>query len=202
MFGAKILLASQDSSLRRKLKNIFTKTGYSVVGEAEDGTTTLRMVRTMTPDLIILDYELQGLNAIELAKIIEEDRLAPVVIVSSSWDRDLAEKARQSWILAFLVRPINEGNLLAAAEGAMINYERMLKLEQEVFELKDTIETRKIIEKAKGLLMDNFGLSEAEAFRKIQHQSMDKCMPMKQVAEAIILTYDIAVGKKKLKSKI
>lgn len=197
MFGSKILIASQDASLRRKLKNILTKSGYNVVGEADDGVNTLRMVRTIAPDLVILDYELHGIATIELAKIIEEDRLAPIIIISSSWERELVEKARESWIFAFLVRPINEGNLLASAEAALINYNRMLKLEEEVSKLKNTIETRKIIEKAKGLLMEHLGLSEAEAFRKIQHQSMDKCIPMKQVADAIILTYDIGSGKKK-----
>lgn len=197
MLDSKILIASQDTALRRKVKNILTKSGYNVVGEAEDGINALRMVRTIGPDLVILDYALQGLAAMELAKIIEEDRVAPIIIISSAWEQTLAEKARQSWIFAFLVRPINEGNLLATAEVAMLNFERMIKLEQEVSKLKDTIESRKIIEKAKGLLMENFSLSEAEAFKKIQHQSMDKCIPMKQVAEAIILTYDIGVGKKK-----
>lgn len=196
MFGSKILLSSQDNSMRRKLKNIFTKSGYTIVGEAEDGVNTLRMIRTMAPDLVVLDFELQGMPALELAKIVEEDRLAPIIIISTSWERELADKARQSWIFAFMVRPINEGNLLATAETAMMNFERMLQLEKEVNRLKDTIETRKIVEKAKGLLMEKLGLSEAEAFRKMQHQSMDKCIPMRQVADAIILTYDIG-GKKK-----
>lgn len=196
MFGSKIILSFQDTSFRRKLKNIFTKSGYTVVGEAEDGVNTLRMIRAMAPDLVILDFDIQGMNALELAKIVEEDRLAPIIVISSVWERELAEKARESWIFAFMVRPINEGNLLASAETAMMNFERMVQLEKEVNRLKDTIETRKIVEKAKGLLMEKLAMSEAEAFRKMQHQSMDKCIPMKQVADAIILTYDID-GKKK-----
>ena len=196
MFGSKIILSFQDTSFRKKLKNIFTKAGYTVVGEAEDGVNTLRMIRAMAPDLVILDYEIQGMNALELAKIVEEDHLAPIIIISTVWEQDLAEKARQSWIFAFMVRPLNEGNLLASAETAMMNFERMVQLEKEVSRLKDTIETRKIVEKAKGLLMEKLDMSEAEAFRKMQHQSMDKCIPMKQVADAIILTYDIN-GKKK-----
>lgn len=195
MFGSKILLSSPDASMRRRLKNIFTKACYTVVGEAEDGVNTLRMIRTMAPDLVILDFELQGMPALELAKIVEEDRLAPIIIISTSWERNYAEQALQS-IFAFVVRPINEGNILATAETAMMNFERMIHLEKEVNKLKDTIETRKIVEKAKGLLMEKLGISEAEAFRKMQHQSMDKCIPMKQVADAIILTYDIG-GKKK-----
>ena len=189
-------MSFQDTSFRRKLKNIFTKSGYTVVGEAEDGVNTLRMIRAMAPDLVILDFDIQGMNALELAKIVEEDRLAPIIIISNVWERELSEKARESWIFAFMVRPINEGNLLASAETAMMNFERMIQLEKEVNRLKDTIETRKIVEKAKGLLMEKLDMSESEAFSKMQHQSMDKCIPMKQVADAIILTYDID-GKKK-----
>lgn len=196
MFGSKIFLASKDSCLRKRLKNILIKTGYTFVGEAEDGISALRMVRAIEPDLVIVDSELPGMTALELSKIIEEDRIAPIIVIASSLEGELAEKARESWIFAFVVTPVEERNLIAASESAIINYERMIKLEEEVKKLKNTIETRKVVEKAKGILMDNLGLTEAEAFRKIQHQSMDKGIPMKQVAEAVILTYDINTKKK------
>jgi response regulator NasT len=197
MVGSKIFLASQDTALRKRLKNMLSKNSYNVVGEAGDAISALRLIRAMGPDLVIVDFELQGMPAMDLIKIIEEDRIAPVIIIASTWERELVEKNRQSWIFAFLVRPIDERNLLAAADSALMNFERMLILEKEVAKLKDTLETRKVVEKAKGLLMEKLALTELEAFRKIQHQSMDKGIPMKQVADAIILTYDIGTAKRK-----
>lgn len=196
MVGTKVFVVSQDPSLRRRIKNILTKNGYTYVGEAEDGINALRLVRAIGPDLVIVDFELPHKAVAELIQIIEEDRMAPIIIISSTWESELVERHKSSWIFAFLVRPIEERNLLAAAGSTLVNFERMLKLEQEVEKLKGTLETRKVVEKAKGLLIDNLGLSEAEAFRKIQHQSMDRAIPMKQVAEAIILTYDISKTKR------
>lgn len=197
MFGSKIFIASQDTSSRKKVKNILIKSGYTVVGEADDGISALRLIRSMEPDLVIADFDLPGMTALELGKILEEDRIAPIIIISPSWEMEVVEKARESWIFAFVVRPIDERNLLTAAETALLNYDRMMKLEKEVAKLKDTLETRKLVEKAKGILIEQLGIFEAEAFRKIQHQSMDKGLPMKQVAEAIILTYDIGSKKRR-----
>jgi len=197
MAGAKIFLISQDTNLRKRLKNLLNKNQFQVIGEAMEGISALRLIRTMGPDLVIVDFELQGMPALDLIKIIGEDRIAPVIIIASTWERELVEKNRQSWIFAFLVRPIEENNLIAIAESALINFERMLNLEKEVAKLKDTLETRKLVEKAKGLIMAKLDLTEVEAFRKIQHQSMDNGLPIKQVAEAIILTYDIGITRKK-----
>lgn len=193
MYGAesKIFIGSKDRGLRKRLKTILQQQGYLVVGEAEDGAAALRIVRRVLPDLVILEKDLPGISGMELTKIIEEDKIAPVLLLTSGWEQELFEKAKDSWIFAFLVKPIQEGHLLSIASFVMHTYQKMIKLERQVDELKETIETRKQVERAKGILMKHTGLSEGDAYRRMQQQSMDKCLPMKQIAEAIILTYDI-----------
>jgi response regulator NasT len=127
----------------------------------------------------------------ELTKIMEEDKIAPVILLTSTWEQHFFEKAQNSWVFAFLVKPIQEGHLLATSSFVINAFQRMLALEHQVRELKDTLETRKLIDRAKGILMKKLGLSEDESYRKIQQESMDQCLPMKEIAEKVILTYDI-----------
>ncbi|GAW92003.1 ANTAR domain-containing response regulator [Calderihabitans maritimus] len=197
MYRCKIFIATNDSSLLKKLKTILTKEGYLVTGEAEEGHIALRMIRSMAPDLVILDVELPGMNGLEIAKIIEEDKLAPVILLTPNWQKDYVEKAKEHWVFAFLVKPVEESSLLPLVEVTLVNFQKMLKLEQEVNRLKETLETRKLVERAKGILMETLGLTEGQAFRRIQKQSMDKCVSMRAIAEAIILAHDISKNGKK-----
>jgi len=189
--GSKIVIGTTDRPLRRRLRSIFQRQGYGVIGEAEDGSGTLRIVRRIMPDLVILDKDLPGMVGLEVAKIIEEDKIAPILLLTSTWEKEFFEKAKGSWIFAFLVKPIQEGHLLSTASFVMHTFQKMTALEQQVDKLKGTLEMRKTVERAKGILMERMGLSESEAYRRIQQQSMDKCLPMKQVAEAIIIAYDV-----------
>lgn len=189
--GPKIFIGTGDNNLVKRLKMILQKEGYMITGEAEDGLSCLRTIRRVMPDLVILDKELSGMSGLELAKIIEEDKLAPVILLTPTWDREVFEKAKESWVFAFLVKPVQEGHLLSTASFVIHTFQKMMKLEKEVDKLKDTIETRKVVEKAKGILMKTMKISEDEAYKRIQQQSMDKCIPMKHVAEAIILTHDV-----------
>ncbi|MEL7564935.1 MAG: ANTAR domain-containing protein [Dehalobacterium sp.] len=188
---SKIFIGSKDRALRKRIKTILQQQGHLIIGEAEDGTASLRIIRRVLPDLVILDKDLPGISGMELTRIIEEDKIAPVLLLTPSWEQHLFEKAKDSWIFAFLVKPIQEGHLLSTASFVMNAFQKMLTLERQVTELKETIEARKLIDRAKGILMKNMGLSESEAYRRIQQQSMDQCIPMKKIAEAIILTYDI-----------
>jgi len=197
VFGAKIFVAIAEANLRRRIKNILSKEGYVVVGEGDDSASALRGIRAVSPDLVILDVDLPPAGGMELAKILAEDRVAPIVLLSSTWQRDLVAKAREGWVFSFVVKPINEGHLLAALESAMTSYHRMAALETEMAKLKETLETRKIIERAKGLLMDVQGLSESQAYRRMQQQSMDKSISMRAVAEAIILALGGSTKKNK-----
>ncbi|KKM10193.1 Fis family transcriptional regulator [Clostridiales bacterium PH28_bin88] len=191
MLGTKIFVASGDETIRRTLKSILTKEGYHVVGEGEDGAGTLRGVRSVIPDLVILDADIPGTSGMEVAKILEEDRLAPIILLTSTWQKELVQKAKEFWVLSFVVKPISDTILLPAVESALATFHRVRNLEKEVAKLKDTLESRKLVEKAKGILMQNLGLSEAQAFRRIQQQSMNKSMTMKAVAEAIILAFEM-----------
>jgi len=190
----RIFIAVADRTLRKKLKNVLAKEGYLITGEAEDGSTALRMVRTLAVDLILLDADLPGMNGLEIARISEEDRIAPVVLISNNWQKNLAEMARDSWIFAFLLKPVDEAVVAPTIETALINYQKLLDLENEIVKLKDALEARKLVERAKGILMKTMNLSEAEAFRRIQRQSMDKCVPMKEIAKAIILSHEMLGG--------
>lgn len=188
---SKVFIGSTDRALRKRLKAILQRQGHLIIKEAEDGTTALRIIRRLLPDLVIVDKDLPGISGIELTKIIQEDKIAPVLLLTSTWEQHYFEKAKDSWVLAFLVKPIQEGHLLSTASFVMYTFQKMMMLERQVDELKETIETRKLVERAKGILMKDLGLSEGEAYRRIQQQSMDQCLPMKKVAEAILVTYDI-----------
>lgn len=191
MDRSKIFVALADAALRKRIKQILTKEGYLVTGEAEDGPLALRQIRALAPDMVITEAELPGMGGMEVAKIIAEDRLAPVLLVASSLHGDFVQRARESWVFALVSPPVQASNLIPAVESAMLNFRKIVRLEEEVDKLKETLQTRKLVEKAKGILMETLGLPEAEAFRRIQKQSMDKCTSMKAIAEAIILAHEL-----------
>lgn len=191
MYGARIIIADSDSLLQKKLKLMLTKAGYSVIGIAEDSLSALKLIRSRHPDLVILDSNLPGTAGSDLARIIGENKIAPVIMLIPHYQREIIKRAKEYSVFAYLVKPISEDNLLSSIEIALLNYQIVLNLENQVKELKETLDTRKIVEKAKGMLMKSMGLSEAEAFKKIQKQSMNKRTSMKAIAEAIILAYEM-----------
>ncbi|MEW6662718.1 MAG: ANTAR domain-containing response regulator [Bacillota bacterium] len=194
--NTKIFIASGDNALRVALKNLLLREGYIVVGEGEDSSSTLRGVRTIIPDLVILDMDLPGMGGLGTAKILEEDRITPILLLTPHWQRELIQKAKEFWSLSFSVKPVTEAHLLPAVEIAINSFQKMRELEKEVSRLKETLETRKVVEKAKGILMQTLGISEAQAFKRIQQQAMNKSMPMKKIAEAIILSQELNTFKK------
>lgn len=186
----RIVIADSDAQLRKTLKAILQQAGHVVVGEAEDALTALKLVRTRQPELVILDARLAVMEGAELGYIIEEDGLAPVILMTSGdYCRTNENPDKQSF--AYIIKPFSERSLLPIIDVVVKNYQRIRELEQEITRLKDTIETRKLVEKAKGILMDKQGLSEAEAFKRIQKQSMNKRVSMRSVAKAIILANEI-----------
>lgn len=194
MQQAKIFIACADSSARQNLKYMLVREGYLIAGEAPDGSQALRMIRTLQPGLVILDSDLQGTSALEIARIIDEDRVAPVILLASTWRRNLIVQTRDLPVFAYLIKPVQESTLIPAVEAALANYRRVTRLEQEISKLKETLASRKVVERAKGILMDTMGLTEAEAYRRLQRQSMDRCVPMKTIAEAIIVAHELQHG--------
>jgi len=191
MAEQRIVLVDSDSGWRKNLKSILTKLGYWVVGETGDGLNALKMIRSRQPELVIIDSAVAGMDGFEVAKIIHEDKLAPVIVLTSSHSQANIEKAKESRVSALLVKPVDEMSILPAIELALANYGEIIKLESKVKELKEVLETRKILERAKGILMETLGLSEAEAFRRMQKQSMNKRISIRQVAEAVILAQNL-----------
>ncbi len=186
----RVIVAERDASFRHNLKEMLTQFGYLVVAEAEDGMSALKLVRSIQPDLVLAAANLPVLNGVELAKIIEESRVSAVILMIDYGEKDLFSKMEEKWPFPVLVKPFDEFYLFSVLEYAYASYNRMLSLEREVHRLKNDLETRKVVEKAKGIIMRVHGLTEETAFKKIQAQSMKKRTPMKKIAEAIIMAYE------------
>jgi len=191
MAEQRIVLVDSDAASRKNLKLMLTKLGYWVVGETGDGLNALKMVRTRQPELVIIDSSISGMDGFEVAKIIHEDKLAPVVVLTSAYTQAMVERAKEARISALLLKPVDEAGILPAIELALASYGEVVKLEGKLKELKELLETRKLLEKAKGIMMETMGLSEAESFRRMQKQSMNKRISMRQVAEAVILAQNL-----------
>jgi len=187
----RIVLADADTTWSKNIKAMLNKSGYWVVGEAGDGVNALKMIRSRQPDLLIIDASLPGMDGLQIARIAHEDKLAPVVVTASTSHRGIMEKAREARVYALLFKPVSESSLLPAVELALVNYQEVINLERSIKDLKETLETRKLVEKAKGILMESLGLTEPESFRRMQRQSMNQRVSMRVVAEAVIMSYEL-----------
>ncbi len=190
MKRTRIVIADDESIIRMDLKEMLTSLGYLVVGEAGDGRTAVSLARELQPDLVIMDIKMPDMDGIEAARILTEERLAPVLLLTAFGQRDLIEKAKEAGVVGYLVKPFRESDLTPAIEVAIERFKEFRQLEEQVKDLKEALETRKLVDRAKGILMDRDGLTEAEAFRKIQKMSMNTRRPMREIAQAIILTYE------------
>jgi AmiR/NasT family two-component response regulator len=141
-----------------------------------------------------MDIKMPDMDGIEAAKILTEERIAPVVLLSAYSQRELVDRAREAGVTAYLVKPYREEDLTPAIEVALARFREFQEVQQQVTDLQQALETRKLVDRAKGILMDKQGLNEAEAFRKIQKMSMDNRKPMRDVAEAIILAHQVGAG--------
>jgi response regulator NasT len=194
MERTRVIIADDESLIRMDLREMLTTLGYLVVGEVPDGRSAVNQSRELRPDVVIMDIKMPDLDGIEAAKILTEERIAPVVLLSAYSQRELVERARQAGVVAYLIKPYREEDLTPAIEVAVARFREFRDLEKQVADLQQALETRKLVDRAKGILMDKQGLTEAEAFRKIQKMSMDNRKPMKEVAEAILLAHQVGQG--------
>lgn len=182
----RVLIAEDEALIRLDLKEMLEEEGYSVVGEAGDGEAAIKLAAELRPDLVILDVKMPVLDGISAAERIASERIAPVVILTAFSQRELVERARDAGAMAYLVKPFTPGDLTPAIEMAVSRFSEIQALEAEVGDLQQRLETRKVVDRAKGLLQTQFGLSEPQAFRWIQKTSMDRRLSMREVAEAVI----------------
>lgn len=182
----RVLIAEDEALIRLDLAEMLAEEGYDVVGEAGDGETAVRLAEEHRPDLVILDIKMPIMDGIAAAERIAGSRLAPVVILTAFSQRDLVERARAAGAMAYLVKPFQKSDLMPAIEIAVSRFAELAALESEVASLGDRLETRKAVERAKGVLMTDYGMSEPDAFRWIQRNAMDHRMTMRDVAERIV----------------
>jgi two-component system, response regulator PdtaR len=182
----RVVIAEDEALIRLDLKEMLEEDGYEVVGEAGDGETAVRLTTELEPDLTILDVKMPVLDGISAAERIAAGRIAPVVILTAFSQRELVERAREAGAMAYLVKPFTKADLVPAIEMAVSRFQEIKSLEAEVSSLEDRLETRKLVDRAKGLLQSAHGWSEPEAFRWIQKTSMDRRLSMRAVAEAVI----------------
>ncbi len=182
----RVLIAEDEALIRLDLKEMLQEEGYDVVGEAGDGETAVKLAEELRPDLVILDVKMPVLDGISAAERIATDRIAPVLMLTAFSQRELVERAREAGAMAYLVKPFTKSDLVPAIEMAASRYDEIVQLEHEVADLEDRLESRKLVDRAKGILQTKFGMDEPDAFRWIQKAAMDKRTSMREVARVVI----------------
>jgi len=181
-----VIIAEDEALIRLDLKEMLEAEGYAVVAEVGDGEAAVRLAEEHRPDLVIMDVKMPVLDGISAAERITAARLAPVLILTAFSQRELIERARDAGAMAYLVKPFSKSDLVPAIEMAVSRYSETVALEREIADLQGRLDTRKLVDRAKGVLQAEFGMSEPEAFRWIQKASMDRRMSMREVAQAVI----------------
>jgi len=185
----RVIIADDESLIRMDLREMLLNLGYLVVGEVGDGRSAVNLARELKPDVVIMDIKMPDMDGIDAAKILTEERISPVILLTAYSQKDLVDRAKEAGVVGYMVKPFRETDLVPAIEVALARFAEFETLHKEVDDLQLALETRKLVDRAKGILMDSQKLSEAEAFRKIQKMSMNTRKPMKEVAEAIILAH-------------
>ena len=181
----RILLADDEAILRLDLREMLADAGHEIVGEAANGQEAVKLAAELKPDFIIMDVKMPIMDGITAAKIIAADNIAPVLLLTAYSQQDIVEQASDAGVIAYLVKPVREEQLFPAMEIAAKRFQEMHKLNLELDKLKESLETRKLLDRAKGILMAAHGMTEQEAYRKMQF-SMAKRISLKELAESII----------------
>jgi response regulator NasT len=182
----RVLVAEDEALIRLDLKEMLEEEGYDVVGEASNGEEAVKLAEELKPDLVILDVKMPVLDGISAAERIVASRIAPVVMLTAFSQRELVERAVDAGAMAYLVKPFAKSDLLPTIEVAVVRHAQLTALEHEVTDLTDRLETRKLVDRAKGKLQTDQGMSEPDAFRWIQKTSMDRRTSMRAVAEGVL----------------
>jgi len=187
----RIIIADDEPLMRLDLQEMLENLGHDVVGQVGDGQAAVGLARELQPDLVILDIKMPELDGVSAARILTEERVAPVLLLTAYSDREFIDGARDAGVMGYIVKPFGEAQLVPAIEVALARFQEFRTLEKELGDTQEALQTRKVVERAKGVLMDASGLKEADAFRRIQKLSMNSRKSMREVAEAILLTHGI-----------
>jgi AmiR/NasT family two-component response regulator len=190
----RVIIADDESIIRMDMREMLANLGYLVIGEVGDGRSAVNLARELRPDVVVMDIKMPDMDGIDAAKILTEEKIAPVLLLTAYSQQELIERAKEAGVVGYIVKPFRESDLAPAIEVAVARFAEFRALEKEVGDLKLALETRKLVDRAKGILMDTQRITEAEAFRKIQKMSMNTRKPMKEVAEAIILAHQASAA--------
>jgi two-component system, response regulator PdtaR len=188
----RVLIADDESIIRLDLRETLQRMGHHVAAEAGDGLSAVALVRQHRPDLAILDVKMPEMDGIDAAKEIAKDRLAPVLLLTAYSQQDLVQRAMDAGVFAYVVKPFTESDLIPAMGVAIARFREFHSIAEQAESLSAALETRKIVDRAKGILIDRHGMTEQEAFRRIQQQSMNSRKSMREIAEAIIIASELA----------
>ncbi len=182
----RVVIAEDEALIRLDLKEMLEEEGYTVVAEAANGEDAVRLAEQHRPDLVVLDVKMPRLDGISAAEQIAAARIAPIVMLTAFSQPELVERARAAGAMAYLVKPFTKADLMPAIAIATSRYDEVVALEREVADLRERLETRKLVDRAKGVLQSRHGMDEAAAFRWVQRTSMDRRLTMREVAESVI----------------
>ena len=182
----RVVVAEDEAIIRLDLKETLQEEGYEVVGETGRGDEAVQLVRDLEPDAAILDIKMPGLDGLSAARVIASERLAAVLILTAFSQRELIEQARDAGALAYLVKPFQRSELVPAVELAIGRFSEIKALHEQAASLEERLETRKLVDRAKGLLMDRHGMTEHDAFSFIQKRAMRDRVTMKAVSELVV----------------
>jgi AmiR/NasT family two-component response regulator len=187
----RILIADDEPLVRLDLRKMLENMGHQIVGEAGNGAEAVDAARLSKPDVVILDIKMPVMDGIEAAETISSEGIAPVLLLTAYSQADLVERAREAGVYAYMIKPFKEADLLPSIELAMARFAQLTALESTASTLEERLETRKTVERAKGVLIDRYGLKEHEAFRRLQMQSMNTRKSMREIAEAVLIAHSV-----------
>jgi response regulator NasT len=182
----RVVLAEDEAIIRLDLKELLLEEGYQVVGETGRGDEALELVRRLRPDLVVLDIKMPGLDGIAVAREVASERLAAVLMVTAFSQRELVEQARDAGALAYLVKPFQKADLIPAIEIALGRFAELVSLERDIGDLQGRLEARKLVDRAKGRLMDEQGMAEQDAYRFLREQAMTNRQRIDEVARRVV----------------
>lgn len=181
-----VVVAEDEALIRMDIVEILKDQGFDIVAETDNGKSAVELAEKHRPDLVLMDVKMPIMDGIAAAEAINEQQIAPVVLLTAFSQKELVDRATEAGAMAYVVKPFTPNDLIPAIEVAISRYEQIVALQNEVATIKDQFETRKLVDRAKSLLITKMGLSEPEAFRWIQKTSMDRRLSMREVAETIV----------------